>query len=181
MLKLSDNPPMRWPHVPLDQFQPPWHVAHTKARCEKAFAWDLYRAQTAYFLPMIQRVTFSGGRKRHGMRPLFPGYVFFIGDDATRLRALSTNRLCQVIAVSDQATLIHELMSLQRALDGKATLDPYPFAVVGRRCRITHGPFAGVEGVIDRREDTWRLVLRVTMLGQSVAMEVDAGELEETQ
>ncbi len=138
MLKLAENPPMRPPTCQtIRELAGPWWVAHTKARAEKAFAWDLVAAGISYFLPLVRHTSFSGGRKRLGMLPLFPSYVFFSGGEMERYRALTTHRLCQVIAVTDQAQLIAELASLERALDEGAAMTPlYAFAVKGRRCRV---------------------------------------------
>jgi transcription antitermination factor NusG len=104
--------------------------------------------------------------------------VFFCGTDEDRYRAMTTNRLCQTIDVPDQGRLIRELLSIERALAGKVTLDPYPFAAVGQRCRIKAGPFEGTEGVVIQRDRLWRLVLQVSILGQGASMEVDADLLE---
>src|SRR4029450_3809103 len=123
-----------------------------KARFEKAFAFDLLARRVPYFLPMVERVRMSGGRKRRGLMPLFPGYVFFRGTPEDRYRALLTDRLCRVIDVTDQGRAAGELGALQRALAGGAALDPSPFAAVGRRCRVSAGPFEGLEGVVVRRD-----------------------------
>ena len=194
MLALSENPPAVWPEDavvaesggpagPRDAgpVRPRWWVGHTKARFEKAFAFDLLARRVPYFLPMVERVRMSGGRKRHVMAPLFGGYVFFRGTHQERYLALATNRLCQVIEAADQARLVRELAALQKAISGGAPLDPYPFAAVGRRCRVVAGPFQGLEGVVVRREAGSRgarLVLEVGMLGQGAAMEIDADLLE---
>jgi hypothetical protein len=179
MLSITDNPPPRWPAAgPLADLSGRWWVAHTKARCEKAFAFDLLARRIPYFLPMVERVRVSGGRKRRALMPLFPGYVFFHGGPDQRYRALATDRLCQVIEVADQARLARDLAGLERALGAGAPLDPYPFAALGRRCRVVAGPFEGLEGIVVRRDGSARLVIEVGMLGQGAAMEIDADLLE---
>ena len=81
MLAFADNPPVLSPGVRgVAERRGRWWVAHTKARCEKAFAGDLLPGRVAYFLPMTERASVSGGRKRRGMMPLFPSYVFFCGE-----------------------------------------------------------------------------------------------------
>src|SRR4051812_36328091 len=168
MLKLSDNPDLLYPPVDdLTAIQGKWWVAHTKARFEKAFAADLAAKNIPYFLPMVEKITFSGGRKRRGMMPLFAGYVFFAGSEQQRYEALLTDRLCQVIPARDQQQLVDELSGLHRMIASGLTIDLYPFAAVGRRCRVTQGPLMGVEGTIIHREHAApRLVLSITMLGQ---------------
>jgi transcription antitermination factor NusG len=155
-----------------------WWIAHTKSRFEKAFVWDLLNGGINYFLPLCQRVRMSGGRKRTVLMPLFPGYVFFAGDEDARYRALMTHRLCNVIPVKNQRELRQELASIEKAVEQNASLDLYPFAAVGRRCRVSAGPFQGIEGIVASRSPKPRLMLKVSMLGQSVAMEIDLDLLE---
>jgi len=72
MLKLSENPAILTPEVQsLVELGGTWWVAHTKARFEKAFAWDMSNRGIGYFLPMREKIIFSGGRKRRVMAPLF--------------------------------------------------------------------------------------------------------------
>jgi hypothetical protein len=180
MLKLSDNPPMLSPGLKSpEQAKGPWRVAHTKARNEKAFAFDLIARGVAYFLPLLERVNVSGGRKRHVLHPLFPSYVFFSGGERARYEALATNRLCRAIEAPDQAGLLGELSSLSRALASQAPLEIYPHVAVGRRCRISGGAFEGFEGVVvATRSGVVELVLQVSMLGRGAVMEIDAALVE---
>ena len=179
MLKFSDNPPMR-PHGTgsLADLPGQWWVAHTKARNEKALAWDLLRRRIGYFLPLRERLTFSGGRKRRGLRPLFPSYVFLCGDEDDRYVAMTTGRICRTIEVFDQATLIDELVAIERALAAKADLERYPGPAIGRRCRVIAGPFENLEGIVVQLAAKARFVLQVHTLGEGAALQIEAGLLE---
>ena len=179
VLKLDKNPSILFPDCDVLKTQSdPWWIAHTKSRSEKVFAWDLRNRQIPYFLPMVLRVRVSGGRKRKVMAPLFPGYVFFCGDDEARYKAMTTNRLCQTIEVREQEILLSELTCIERALAGKAALDPYPYAAVGKRCRIKAGPFRDLEGIVIQRSKATKIVLQVSILGQGAAMEIEPELLE---
>ena len=179
MLKFTDNPPMTPPGVStIAEMEAPWWVAHTKARFEKAFAWDLMSRGIGYFLPLREKVSISGGRKRRVQMPLFTSYVFFSGSPEDRYAAMATGRLCQTIEVKDQDRFRSQILAVQRALAGDLPMDPYPFAVVGRRCRVTAGPLEGMEGVVVQRDKLARLVLEVSILGQGASVEIDADLLE---
>ncbi|MEM1207976.1 MAG: transcription termination/antitermination NusG family protein [Planctomycetota bacterium] len=179
MLKLTDNPaPLSPVAESIAELPGPWWVGHTRSRCEKAFAWDLYRAQVRYYLPMIERISVSGGRKRRAMHPLFPSYVFFCGDEVARYKALSTGRLCQVIEVTDQDRLVEQLDAVHRVIAAGGRPEPYPFVTLGQRCRVTAGPFADVEGVLVQQRRHQRFVLDVSILGQGASIEIDADLLE---
>ena len=179
MLRTSETPPMfATDTTRLADITGQWWIGHTRSRFEKTFALDLRSRDISCFLPLVERVRVSGGRKRSVMAPLFPSYVFFCGGESVRYEALTTNRLCQALEVHDQKKLVDELRAIEKMLAGKAQLDPYPFAAVGRRCRITAGVFRGVEGVVVQRNRMARLVLEVSMLGRGAALEIEADLLE---
>ena len=180
MLKLSENPAILTPDVQsLAELTGTWWAAYTKPRFEKAFAWDLFSHGIGYFLPMREKIIFSGGRKRQMMAPLFTSYVFFCGTEDDRYTALTTNRVCQTIEVTNQDILIEELLSIEKALLSKAIIDHYPHLPVGSRCRIISGPMMGIEGVVIKRKDAKaRMVIEVTILGQGAEVEIDADLLE---
>jgi transcription antitermination factor NusG len=179
MLKFEANPPMLPSEVPsVANLAGDWWVAHTKARNEKSLAHDLNARAIGYYLPMVERVRMSGGRKRRLMLPLFTSYVFFCGGLDERYAALATNRVCQVIEVTDRPKFVTELLAVEQAVNSKLDLELHPFAVVGRRCRVTAGPLQGKTGTIIRRDKHTRLLLWVGILGCGASLEIDADLLE---
>jgi len=180
MLRLSDNPPILSTRVnSLAELTGTWWIAHTKARFEKVFAWDMLKLNVGYFLPMREKTIFSGNRKRRVMLPLFASYVFFCGSESDRYKALTTNRLCQALEVVDQDGLIEELVSIEKALLSKAVIGQYLCLPIGSRCRIVSGPMRGTEGVVvSRKAAKVRVVLEVTILGQGAVVEIDGDLLE---
>jgi transcription antitermination factor NusG len=52
-------------------------------------------------------------------------------------------------------------------------MTPYPYAVSGRRGRVTSGPLAGIEGTVIQIKSPVRLVLSVELLQRSVLLEID--------
>ena len=179
MLKVSENPPIRPPHLPsVAELSGDWWVAHTKARFEKAFAWDLLEADIPYLLPMVKKLTVWKGRRRQSLSPLFPSYVFFCGSEESRYRALSTHRICQVIPVRDRQMFVDELIAVERALESDAPLQFYPYAAIGKRCRVARGPLKGIEGIVAQASGITHLVLQISILGQGASLETTVDMLE---
>jgi transcription antitermination factor NusG len=179
MFKIADNPPVTFPEqCRVNAIAGRWWVAHTKARNEKALAWDLLRRGVSYFLPLYEKVTAIRNRRFRVKLPLFPGYIFFCGAEEDRYFAMTTNRICQTIEVVDQPGLVSELSALERVLTGEVEVDAYPFAAVGRRCRIIAGPFEGVEGVVVHRNRRARVVIEVGILGLGAVIEIDTDFIE---
>jgi transcription termination factor NusG len=179
MLRFADNPPMLPPEFEtIASIAGDWWVGHTKARFEKAFAFDLAAKRIPYYLPMVERIKMSGNRKRRVLIPLFPSYVFFCGDADAKYGALTTDRLCSAIPVVNREQFILELISLERALASNTHLDLYPFAAVGRRCRVRTGPLEGIVGTVIERDHKPRLILQVSMLGAGATLEIEVDLLE---
>ena len=159
----------------------PWMVLHTRSRQEKALARFLAVAAIEHYLPLMDRVTIVRGRKQVSKVPLFPGYLFISGDLDDAYRAMSTKRVCQIIRVTDQHQLAVELEQIEMALAQGAELYRCPFAVVGVRCRVTKGPFEGVEGVVSSQLGGHRLALLIETLGRGAILEIDRDLLEPVQ
>jgi transcription termination/antitermination protein NusG len=155
-----------------------WVVLRTRSRQEKAVARQLAARGIRHFLPLVERAPENGGRRPAWRVPVFPGYVFLKGQLDDAYDVVSTGRVCQIIPVADQSRFVREIAQIRRALKGEAPLKLFPFAVSGKKCRITHGPFAGLVGVILERVTPTLLVLQVDVLGQGLAMQVDGGILE---
>jgi len=179
MLLVAENPPqLAEGYSSITSIEGDWWVAHTKARAEKALAWDLVGHSIPYYLPMTERTVIWGGRKRRVLKPIFSSYVFFSGSSEDRYRVLRTNRVCQVIPVRHRGPFIEEIHAIHRALSSNIPLDLHPFAAVGKRCRVAAGPLEGIEGIVIRKDDAMRLVLQVNILGQGASLEISADLLE---
>lgn len=182
MLQLKDNPPMMLPALEsLDAAAGVWTAAYCKPRQEKALAWDLYKREVPYFLPMIYRVTSSGGRRRRNLYPMFKSYLFFAGGEAERLAVSKTNRLVQFVEIDHaaQASFRREIdslaITLQQAPD---RLELYPQLASGRRVLVTGGPMKGAEGIVLNADNPTRLWVGVTLMGAGATVEIHADLVE---
>ena len=151
---------------------------HTKPRQEKALARDLLRSSIPYFLRMYEARRRSRGRSWKAVLPLFPGYVFFCGDEDDRLKALDTGRIVKLIPVEDQTGLVAELSSLRRVMEAGLGVDPYPALKTKSRCRVRSGPLQGLEGQVVRRKGKARFIVMISILGQGASVEIGGNELE---
>jgi transcriptional antiterminator RfaH len=67
-----------------------------------------------------------------------------------------------------------EIEAIRRVVEGGARVEPHPFLKCGEWVRIKCGPFMGIQGILVRKKNLYRLVLSVEMLGKAAAVEVDA-------
>lgn len=112
------------------------------------------------------------------LAPLFPAYAFLAAPTHDAIYAAkATNLLWSLRPVTDQARLVSELVSLQRALDRNPHLGAQRRIPRGTRCEV-QPPHAmrGTVGVVDEQSGTFCLI--VSMFGSSVPVEIDPAYLE---
>jgi transcription antitermination factor NusG len=72
------------------------------------------------------------------------------------------------IPISDE-----EIQALQLALSSGMPKQPWPYLEVGQRVRVNYGTLSGLEGILVNVKGNHRVVLSVTLLQRSVALEVE--------
>ncbi len=86
-----------------------WRVLWTKPRQEKAVARFLNALGVHFYLPLVSRVNFVGGRKLRSNVPLFPSYVFLASELEVAYAAVSTKRVCKILEIRNQEQFTHEI------------------------------------------------------------------------
>jgi transcription antitermination factor NusG len=71
-----------------------------------------------------------------------------------------------------------EIEAIRRTVEGPFNVEPHPFLRCGERVRVIRGSLEGVEGILTRKKNLYRLVLSVDMLAQAVSVEIDALDVE---
>lgn len=156
-----------------------WWSLYTRSRREKDLMRKLLSWRIAFYCPLIAKRSRSPqGRIRTSFIPLFPNYVFLLGDNADRYQAMTTNSVSQCVAVEWPDRFVAELRQIQRAVLDNAPLTPEARLEAGQQVRVRSGPFRGYEGTILRREGKTRLLLAVRFIEKGVSMEIDEGLLE---
>jgi len=151
----------------------PWSVAYTRSRQDKALARSLHTLAVPFYLPCREKRIRRAGRTFVSHVPLFSGYVFFRGSPAVRQAAIRSNLIVQILHVIDQDLLTSELLQIRQLREAGAELTPYFDFVPGDSVRITEGPFAGYTGVLVRAHGRLRLLVSISMLRQTIAVEFE--------
>ncbi len=160
-----------------------WFVAHVKPRQEEAVCQRLRYAAVVTFLPRLLTHRRRGSRRWQAIEPLFPGYVFvqFSPDAATLYRVRWTPGIKRLLGNEEGPTPIEDAVVayLQERMGELGYIVPRRELRPGDRVRFRDGPFAMLEGVIDRpasSRDRVRVLLR--LCGTLVSVEAATAELE---
>jgi transcriptional antiterminator RfaH len=157
-----------------------WWCLHTKPRQEKATARELRKLAVTFFLPQVLKEDRTPqGRKIRSVIPLFPSYLFLLGDHNDRLSALRGNRLVSVLEVSDQKSLERDLRQIHKMLSSGLPVQPEEAVPVGSRVRITTGPLTGIEGTVIRRGKRDQFVAVVRFLGRGATVDLQDWQVEQ--
>lgn len=157
-----------------------WWALYTRHQHEKTVADMLSMKGFEAFLPLYDSVRIWKDRKKTLSLPLFPCYVFVRGNMGSKLQVVSTPGIHMVLCHGEHIAAIPEteIEAIRRVVEGPSRVEPHPFLKCGERVRVKRGALEGVEGILTRKKSVFRLVLSVDMLAQSVAVEVNAMDVE---
>jgi transcription antitermination factor NusG len=168
---------------PINTAQSEWYAVHVRSRHEFQVTDRLIMKGIETFLPTVERQRKWKDRKKMIAFPLFPGYVFV---HTTR----ESNNLLSVLKVKGVVRMLctlpgqpdaipeDQIIALQKLVENKEALDPYPYLSEGQMVQITKGPLSGIEGILVKKLDKHLLVLSVDVLKQGVALTINASEVE---
>jgi transcription antitermination factor NusG len=165
--------------LPASHVEPHWYAAYTCANHEKRVAADLSARKVEHFLPLYSSVRRWKDRRVKLELPLFPGYVFVRLPLCERLRVMQIPSVVRLVSFNGlPAALPDEEMEVLRCgLCRNPRAVPHPFLTIGRRVRITGGPFAGLDGILRRQKNHLRVVVSLDMIQRSVAVDIDVAEV----
>lgn len=157
-----------------------WYAAYANVRHEKQVALQLEGRSLDCFLPLYRSVRRWKDRRKEIELPLFPGYLFVRMAPQDRLKVLGVPGVVHIVSFHGQWAPLPdaEIETLRERLRMCGGVEPHPYLTVGARVRVRGGPLAGLEGILVRRKDKFRLVLSIELIMRSIAVEVDEADLE---
>jgi transcriptional antiterminator RfaH len=150
-----------------------WWVLHTRPRAEKSLARRVIQRHVPFFLPLYHRRWRQRGRQFDSYVPLFPGYLFLLGDFEARLAALASNLVARTLVVDDQHQLHRDLFHVHQLMMTGVPLTPEERLLPGTAVEISAGPLAGLTGKVLKRAKTWRVTVEVQFLQRGVSAEME--------
>ena len=153
----------------------PWYALRIRARDARATAEALHGKGHDVFLPFYVSRRRWSDRIKEVKLPLFPGYLFCRLDTGKRLPVLVTPGVLHIVGTGKQPVPLDdgEIAAIQSIVASRLQARPWPFLRVGQRVRVERGPLSGMEGILISLKNGYRLVLSVTLLQRSVAVEVE--------
>lgn len=154
----------------------PWFALQVRSRFEQGVAEHLDGKGYDLFLPLYKCRKRWSDRIKEVEAPLFPGYLFCRFNAQDRLPILKTPGVLQIVGTNRVPIAVdeREIQAIQTMVASGMPNQPWPFLSAGDRVRIESGPLSGLEGILVEFKGNHRLVLSVSLLQRSVAVEIDS-------
>jgi transcription antitermination factor NusG len=157
-----------------------WHALYTRHQHEKSVAHALTNKGHEVFLPLVRAAHRWQDRTKQICLPLFPCYVFIRGGFDRPIQILSTPGLISVVTCAGRPAIIHpgQIDAVGQLIASTLQVESHPFLQCGDRVRVIAGPLRGIEGLLVRKKNSFRLVVSVELLARSAAVEIDVSCIE---
>jgi len=157
-----------------------WFAVVTAPRHEKRIEEYFRIREIEGYLPVYEIARqWKDGSRGMVQLPLFPRYIFARIAVGNRISVLEVPGVISIVGRKREPlpvpdSCIHFLREGLR----QRRIEPYPYLVEGERVRIRSGLMAGMEGVLLRKKNSFRVVLTIEMIMKSVIVEVDRCDVE---
>jgi len=160
---------------PMTDLNRQWFALHVNVRRERMAADALRGKGFEEFLPLCRTRRRWSDRVKELEVPLFSRYLFcrFRGED--RHRVLTTPGVGYIVGIGNIPVPVPdgEIAALEAVRKSGVVAQPWPFLQTGQWVRIEAGTLAGLEGILLDFRGSRRLVISITLLQRSVAVEID--------
>lgn len=152
-----------------------WFALQIRSRWENSTAELLRSKGVETLLPTYTTRRKWSDRIKLVESPLFPGYLFCRFNVNNRLPVLVTPGVLSIVGRGKTPMPVEdaEIESIQAALGSGVHIEPWPYVEIGQRVRVRQDVLDGLEGILTSFKGSHRVIISVTLLRRSVALEID--------
>jgi transcription antitermination factor NusG len=161
---------------------PQWYAVQTRGRHEKKVANKLQEKGIETFLPAMREIHRWSDRNKVVEVPMFPCYTFVraVANSGDRLRILQTDGVVRLVGSGPELVPIEakQIDDIRMLMGSGVSMMIYPFLRVGQRIRVRGGSLDGLEGIMEARPRESTLVISVTAIQRSIAINLEGYQIE---
>ena len=153
-----------------------WYAVYVKSRHEFKVAETLTKKGIVNTLPTLKKMKQWSDRKKVVIEPLFRGYVFVnINLKQDKYNTLHSDGVVKFIGIKNEPSAVPEKQMLWMKIitdnSEKVKLNsPIP---VGKKVKVTYGPFKGLEGTVIHEKNASRLTVLFDSIAQAISVEIN--------
>lgn len=132
------------------------------------------------YLPLCWVVRQWSDRLKRLEAPLFPSYVFVKSESKASVDLYSVKEFVSLVKFDKRPALVNdkEINMIKSILNEETEVQTESYLQKGTRVRVTAGQFAGMEGVVIKRDNKAHLVVKVDGLMKAFSFSVSQSLLE---
>jgi transcription antitermination factor NusG len=154
-----------------------WYALQVRPKHDRLTAMLLKENGYDIFAPVYRCLRKWSDRIKEIEAPLLPGYVFcrFDPNAQSDCPVVAIPGVVKIVGFANKPSPLDatEMESVCLAAQSKAHPKPCPYLATGAKVIITRGPLAGIEGILARINKKDSLVVSISMLQRSIAVELD--------
>lgn len=152
-----------------------WFALQIRPKAERAASELLQQKGFDVLLPVYKYKRRWSDRIKTLEAPLFPGYSFCRFPTSLAMPVLTTPNVIRIVGIGNKGEPIpdQEIHWIEKISESGVPAYPWQFMPAGQKVRIEAGPLEGVEGYFVRQSKRDCLVVSVTLLQRSMAIEID--------
>jgi transcription antitermination factor NusG len=153
----------------------PWFALVVRSRRERCAASFLASKGYDCLLPVRKERRRWSDRWKEFELPLFPGYLFCRFHTYERPAVLTVPGVLSIAGIGRMPTPVgsNEIAALQLVVRSGFPARPWSFVEIGEVVRLDRGPLQGLKGIVVQCKSESKLILSVTLLKRSIAVEID--------
>jgi transcription antitermination factor NusG len=159
-----------------------WYAVYTKHQHEKSASSLLSRKGFEVFLPLYDAKHHWKDRTKIVSLPVFACYLFLRTTLDRKLEVLRTPGVFWLVENRGRACPVpeSEIEAVRKITKNSLHVEPHPYPTLkdGDIVRVRSGALAGIQGILTRQRNRYRVVLSVEVLRKAVAVEVDLSTVE---
>lgn len=162
-----------------DLFTPKWFVFYTYPKSEKKVEYLLTQKGYETYLPCKTIIKQWHDRKKKIQSPLFPNYIFVKTLERQLYYILEVDNICSFIKFKNKPAVIKEteIKNIRKMLELTNDVNTTNEFQCGDKVKISRGPLLGLEGIILKKNNSTRFVVRINELNQYVSVLIDSKDL----
>jgi transcriptional antiterminator NusG len=165
-----------------ESFCPTWYSVQTAYRSEARVARDLASKGFETYLPLLREVHQWKDRRKAVDVPAFGGYLFvrYKPNLRNRVKVLETSGIVRLLGGNNTPSPIPnvEIDDVRRILNSGLMCNRCEALVPGSRVKVVRGPLTGVQGILVRIKNSFRLVVAISVFSQAISAELGLSDVE---
>jgi transcription antitermination factor NusG len=153
----------------------PWFALQTRPRNERKVDYLLRQKGYECLTPTYRQKRKWSDRTVEIDLPLFPTYVLCRFNSSVLNKAISTSGVIRIVGFNGKPAevAVQEIEALQLLMQSSLLREPWRYLPNGTQVLVETGPLTGVEGIIHQDDNYRRLVISITLLQRSIAIQLD--------